>query len=100
MIGLDSPPLLFYLHLTQLSHDRSWLHSHRPGRAMYFPVAWHINILIPVIVDKEDWLAAGIVAVAMLGPLFSMARGHAQVGGWWRGRNPVYDDSIRLEQAR
>ena len=77
-----------------------------PGRraamitAVIFAVAGYINLLVPAIIDEIDRPAAGIVSVAVLVPLFHVARGHAEVDRWMPDFDPVDDDWLFVYQPR
>ena len=50
-------------------------------RAMLALIARYIFPVVPVVVDKIDRLAAGVVFVAMFAPVFGITRRHVQIDG-------------------
>lgn len=44
-----------------------------------FVVTWDILVVVPFVLNKEDPLATGVVFVAVLAPMFGVARRYAQI---------------------
>jgi hypothetical protein len=65
-----------------------------PAVTMTFLVARNILAVVPVVLHKEDALAAGVIFAAVLAPVFGMARGDAQIDWWAVHRYPL--DCYRL----
>jgi hypothetical protein len=59
---------------------------------MPFLIIRNILVFVPVVVDKENPFAAGVVLAAMLAPMFGMARRNAQVNGRAVHRYPTLND--------
>ena len=48
-----------------------------PVFTMLFPITWNVFAVVPVVLDKIDPLAAGVVFAAMLVPMLGVARRYA-----------------------
>ena len=46
---------------------------------MFFLVTRDVLVVVPIVPDKEDSLAAGMVFVAVLVPMFGVTRRYAQI---------------------
>ena len=44
-----------------------------------FTIARNINIVIPTVLNKIDWLATGAIFAAVFVPVFPVAQGRAQI---------------------
>jgi hypothetical protein len=42
-------------------------------------IARNINIVIPIIMNKIDWLTTGAIYLAVLAPVFPVTQGHTQI---------------------
>src|ERR1700690_2212792 len=65
-----------------------------------FLVTRNVLVVVPVVLHKEDPLAAGVVLAAVLAPVFGMARRHAQINRRTVGRHPLYGDRLRIKHLR
>ena len=50
-----------------------------PAITVSFLITRNILAFVPVVVDKEDPLAAGVVFATVLAPMFGVAWGYAQI---------------------
>ena len=96
--GLDCLALFLDPDLPILTGRLPRLYPHGPGFAMDLPVSGHINILVPVIIHKENRLTAGLVTVAVLGPFLGMTGRHAQIGRRWWSCNAVNNNRVGIDQ--
>lgn len=70
-----------------------------PAVMMFFLITWGILAFVPVIVHKKDPLAAGVVFVTVLAPMFGVTRRDAQID--WRAirRYPNNDYRLTVEHS-
>lgn len=66
--------------------------------ATVFPVARHVFIGVPVVLHEVNPLAAGLVSVAVLTPVFGMAGRNAQVDGRAVYMNTLDDGRLWMEE--
>ena len=48
-------------------------------RTTIIQVTWYIYVVVPMVLHKEHWLAAGVVFVAVFAPIFGVAGRDAQI---------------------
>ena len=62
--------------------------------ASTFLITWDIFALVPIVFDKIDWFATGVILAAVLVPVFDMPRGNAQID-----RRPAGRDALNVTRA-
>jgi hypothetical protein len=72
----------------------------RPGGTVNFPIPRHIDTLVPVVIDKVDRIATGIVPVAIPLPIVPVFGRHAQINRLIARHNGANDDRLRIYQLR
>lgn len=50
-----------------------------PVEVTMFTIARHTNIVIPIILNKIDWLATDTISLAVLVPVFPVTGRHSQI---------------------
>jgi len=67
---------------------------------MLFLVTRYILAVVPVVLHKQDPLAAGIVFTAVLAPMFGVARRYAQINRWAVHRYPFNRYRLTINHLR
>ena len=65
-----------------------------PSVTMLFLITWNVLAVVPVVPDKQDSLAAGVVFAAVLAPMLGVARRYAHID--WRAIHRYAPDCYRL----
>src|SRR5512132_2563523 len=63
-------------------------------------VGRHIDVVVPRVLHEEDALTAGVILVAVLGPVLRVARRNVQVHRRSRDAHVLDDDRLREDQGR
>ena len=70
-----------------------------PMITMPFPINRNELAVIPVVPHKVDPLAAGVVFVAMPGPILAVARGYAQIDWFAFYHYPLDDSRLTIDHT-
>jgi hypothetical protein len=67
---------------------------------MFFLVTRDVLAVVPIVLDKEDSLAAGMVFVAVLFPMFGVTRRYAQIDRRTMLRYSFNKNGLRVDHLR
>jgi hypothetical protein len=72
-----------------------------PTIMISFLITRNILAIVPVVVHKEDLLAAGVVFATVFTPMFGMARGDVQINRWAVSPQhpPLHDYGLTVDYA-
>src|SRR5712692_5158340 len=68
--------------------------------AVVFLVVRNVHLVVPVVLNEVDRLAAGVVLAAMLAPVFLVPRRHMQIDWLSYHLDPLDHNRLRKDQSR
>jgi hypothetical protein len=71
-----------------------------PTITMPFPINRNELAVVPVVLHKVDPLVAGVIFVAIPGPILAMARGYAQIDRFALYHYPLDDSRVTIDHSR